>query len=884
MFKRATSVDPLIKKSHRFTRLALAQLYWEGYAPVFALALAIVALFLIGSFGGVWERFGDPLRAAALIFALYFLIKAILKAPAVTRPKVSAARRRVETDAGLMHRPLDTLDDTPALSENLWPTHYAQARQAASNVERTKLRPALAPIDPYFMRYAIPAALGLSLMLGSGDNLERLRRSLALAWTSGINPNDVTFDAWVDPPDYTGRPPIYFKDKRKIAIPAGSELVARITGAKDAPRLKIIENRDSRYLRLERLGPESFEARAILTEDATARWRIGNRGQSWKLPVIPDERPVVNFDEPPKADKRDRLTLSYSFEDDYGVEELLLSMRLLSDDPTEADDSDEVNVPLASRSVRRAEKTVTALDLTKHRWAGRKVVGRLVAVDGLGQSAQTQDVYFTVPDKIFVEPLAKAIIEQRNLVMTGDANYAPVKPIPRREWGNQPWFDTYQPDKRLGRAPAKVQRAAVLMEAITDTPAGVYSDPAVYMGLINVLGRLRYGDEQADLSGIPEDLWSIALRAEFGLLGTALEEMREAEQALQDAMARRAPQREIDTLFERYNEAVDRYTEELRRKALEEGNFAEGGQGGGGDQQSLDEIQKLEEANRQGDTEGARKALKQLAELLENMKIQLAKGGGGEGMPSEGEMSEEMKESLEELADLLGEQRELKDETEQAENQQGEQQGGEAGGQQEGQGENKDPQGGQGQGALSPGQLAQQQSALEKALEGLEGALPNEAGGTGGSGEEEGENGGGGDNEDPEGQGAGSGDDPREALGEAGEAMAESRRALEQGDLAGAGEAQDQAIQALRRAGQSLAETAGRGRRGQNQSAQADGETDPLGRENGGTNDDNSEADIDQRDNATRSRELMLELRRRAAEQEREQSEREYLERLLRRF
>jgi hypothetical protein len=67
--------------------------------------------------------------------------------------------------------------------------------------------------------------------------------------------------------------------------------------------------------------------------------------------------------------------------------------------------------------------------------------------------------------------------------------------------------------------------------------------------------------------------------------------------------------------------------------------------------------------------------------------------------------------------------------------------------------------------------------------------------------------------------------------------------------------------------------------------ADGDGEsTDPLNRENGGMNSENSEADIELRDNATRSREILEELRRRAAEQERQKQERDYLERLLKRF
>jgi hypothetical protein len=401
---------------------------------------------------------------------------------------------------------------------------------------------------------------------------------------------------------------------------------------------------------------------------------------------------------------------------------------------------------------------------------------------------------------------------------------------------------------------------------------------------------LRYARDAETLRPIPDEMWSIALRAEFGVLGSALEEMREAEQALRDGMARRAPQREIDTLFDRYNNAVEAYTEELRRKALEEGNFAEeSGGGGGGGLESTDEIEELlkaiEEANRAGDVEGARRALARLAEVLENMQIQLSRGGGGSGDGMQGEMSEEMKKNLEELADLLGEQRELQDETEeaqrQAENQQGD-------GQAQGQGQ-------EGEEALSPGELAQRQEQLEELLGRLgeeagnaaqmqagnqgeaAGGEPGETGEGAQAGEEQGEGQAGGGEEEGEGRGSGGTESTQEQLARAQGSMQGAAEALARGDLNAATEAQAEAIQALREAGEAMASE------GLAQGDSGDA-TDPLGRENGGDNSDNAEADIDQRDNATRSRELMEELRRRAAEQERAKEERDYLERLLKRF
>ena len=797
------------------------------------------------------------------------------------------------------------LEDSPALSKEAWPAHYQKAQKDAEELRPARWRHALKPIDPYYLRFVLPCALGLAMMVGFGDNYERLRRSLSPTWQSAINPSDVTYEAWIDPPEYTGRPPLYFKDKTKIDVPAGSELVARISGIKDAPRLKL----GRKYLKLKRLGPRSFEARTIVKDKSTARWRIGTQEKKWVLNVLPDTEPYVVFEELPKADKRDRLAFTYSFEDDYGIESFELRMRLLTEDEDEAAKSSTVTVPLSSNSVKRAEEADAALDLTKHEWAGRKVAGVLVVTDGLGQSDESQESFFTVPDKIFIEPLAKAIIEQRNLVIEGSGDYAPAPQ--NYDYRNAPYFDTYEPEFRMDRAPAQIQRAAILIDALTDQPAGIFSDPAIFMGLKNVHGRLRYGRKASDLRGIPEDLWRIAIRAEFGVLGTALEEMREAKEALQDGMARRAPEREIDTLFDRYDQAVERYMEELRRKAIEEGNIADAEGGGGQGGRNADEIEELlkaiEEANKAGDTEGARKALARLAELLENMEMQLTRGGqgeGGESMP--GEMSEEMKKSLEELADLLGDQRELQDETRQAENEaqqdaegeesgdgeEGEQSGQQQGGQQPGgqEGESSSGQGGNqpGEGALSPGELAARQGALQEALDALEGALPEEGEGSGGDegdqdgsglGEEEGEDGrGGGGENDPDSEnrgGGGSGEEQQnaaEALAEAGEAMRESQERLNRGDMAGANDAQAEAIRALRDAGQAMAESGRQQGRGEGGSEEADND-DPLGRDNSGGNADESQADLDTRDDATRSRELREELRRRAAEQERDASQ-----------
>ena len=89
----------LIKRTRGYVRRAQAALYWERYAPVFALSAVILSVFLIGAFSGIWERIGDPWRLIVLAAAIFFLVKAILLSRRKKRPNQSEARRRVEADS-----------------------------------------------------------------------------------------------------------------------------------------------------------------------------------------------------------------------------------------------------------------------------------------------------------------------------------------------------------------------------------------------------------------------------------------------------------------------------------------------------------------------------------------------------------------------------------------------------------------------------------------------------------------------------------------------------------------------------------------------------------------------------------------------------------------
>jgi hypothetical protein len=122
--------------------------------------------------------------------------------------------------------------------------------------------------------------------------------------------------------------------------------------------------------------------------------------------------------------------------------------------------------------------------------------------------------------------------------------------------------------------------------------------------------------------------------------------------------------------------------------------------------------------------------------------------------------------------------------------------------------------------------------------------------------------------------------------------MDEAADALENGDIAGALDLQSDAMEAMREGmtalGRALAEEEGR-EPGQ---GQAEGAMptdrplqDPLGRQAGNSGSFGSDENIEAREEAfRRARELLDELRRRSADQDRPEVELEYLRRLLDQF
>ena len=369
-------------------------------------------------------------------------------------------------------------------------------------------------------------------------------------------------------------------------------------------------------------------------------------------------------------------------------------------------------------------------------------------------------------------------------------------------------------------------------------------DPAVTLALAVASARLRGAEkEEPALTSVRSLLWKTALRLEDGDLALADRELRASQDALMRALEMGAPEEEIDRLFDELRRAIDRLLREFASKAGEAGDEARPDPGAQeldrlvdreGLQQMVERIRRLWEAGARDD---ARELLAQLQNILEN--IRLARMGEGQA-----ERQADMLQKLRELRELSRDQQRLLDRTFRQGRPPPEGQ----------QGQRKGLQG------IRPGaesgypDLRQAQEALRRRLGEFMRGLGSDAGRV------------------------------SQELEQAGRSMRGASGALRAGNRGEALEAQGQALQDLQQAGEALLENFAREGEGQGEMMGGQSTFDPLGRRDGGFMPDGSDVVLPEEDNFQRARDIRDELRRRAGDAARPLPERDYIERLLRRF
>lgn len=847
--KHTDALDLLARETARAgRRIALERGLRAGLWVLLAAgAWAVLALV------GAHEQL--PLLAQSLtaLAVLLILVLLALRARRAWRaPTTAEARSRLAADSRMDAATFDALEDKPtrydAFSVALWRRDQERALQQAETARAGPPRPRLDEIDRYKLRYVLLIGLIAGFIVAGGLAGDRLARAFLPDPGPLLGDQEMAIEAWLTPAEYTHAPPISLSDRlgETITTPPSVSATVRLTGPTGAPRLIYTGEGGRREARFARAADGAWEAQLDLPGEGRLRIVRFHTRASWRIAPAPDARPIAAFAAPFAQGPDEQVTVSWRVRDDFGVRGLALRVRPI-DPPAGLLRADPVDTPLDSPAGDPAEaEGESTVDLAAHPYAGMEVEARLVAIDGSGQEGVSEPMRFTMPEKVFLQPLARAAIEIRRHILTDRRAY---RPAPRERARTMPAGDILFGNQRIGvrdydrnpalrRAPEGVRQAARLIDALTMAPEdGYFRDMAVFLGLRLARSELDIAQSAQDTETAAETLWRVALRAEYGGAADARRALEEAQRQLAEALATGAPAERLAQLFEALRRATERYMQALVQEAMRNGD-----QSNPEDTEEqtamserdiealLNEVQRLTEQGRHAE---AQQLLAMLSQILANMDVQLTEGEQGQGEGEEGD--QQLQQSMDNLSETMGEQRELNEQTQQ-------QSSGGGGGEQ---------QGGQG-----GDQLAERQSQIRQGLAQAQ-RMADDAGAA-----------------------------PSPSLQDANRAMRAAEEALRRGDLEGARQAQDAAMDSLREGADTLAaEMRERGRqRGEREGETGQAGRDPLGRMLPGQGGGEGGEGVPDQSDPVRAREIFDEIRRRAQDPSRPEAEREYLRRLLDRF
>ncbi len=870
-------------------RHAALAIGWERLWPGLTAALTLAGLFLALSFLGLWLEAPRWIRIAGVSTFAIAILTAIGRS--VRDGLATSAERltRIDQDSGLPHRPAATLDDqlaNPSADKStlaLWQLHQKRAAETMDRLRVAPPSPRNVDRDRFALRGLALVGVAAAAFVAGPEKYSRV--FAAFDWrTPGVLSQGFRVDAWIDPPAYTRRPPIVLKLKEDgtaqkdvasggpLRAPSGSIIIVR---ASSMASLTVehdtgIEATESEVAAKTAAGEKPLgaegELRFVLRRDAHLDiQRYGSTIARFDIVSIPDHAPTIALKDEPKNNARGSLTLSYKIDDDYGVvsAEARFANPIINAKPVVGRslvDPPRMQLGLPSGTGGLGDAETTA-DLSEHPWAGARVTMTLHARDEGDNEGASVPVEMILPQRPFVNPLAKALVEQRrNLVLAPDAK----------------------------------NRVQSSMDALLLAPDQFGVTPGIFLGLTTIARRLSQSRTDVELVEVADLFWEMALRLEGGDLSEAERDLRAAQQQLRDAMQRGASDEEIRKLMEQLRAAMDKFLNELAQQAPRDNEQTSRNDNSRNitpqDLKSL--LDRMAEMMKNGSMAEAQQMLDQLQRMLENLQTARRPNNGGD------RKSREMNRALDELDQMTRDEQQLRDETYQQgqspkgrqnnrdRQQQSQRQRGQN--QQRGENQQRDPQSGEESDDEESGDTAQKgeenrdgqqgqeamrqrQQALRQRLE----VLKNRMKQNGMKGEQ--------------------------GLEDAEDAMKEAEGELGKGEN-GRGKAVDaegRAVEGLRKGAQSLAQQMQQGDQpgeggqagpgnppgGQPRDGRPSANPDPLGREAHDRRDNNQQVyDPLGVPAAQRAQRVLEELRKRLGETFRPRDELDYLERLLRRY
>ncbi|WP_091585412.1 TIGR02302 family protein [Mesorhizobium qingshengii] len=823
------------------------------------LPLVIVAsLFLSVSWLGLFSRLPDLARIGAVAAFSIAALAALYPLRFFRMPGAAEVDRRIEAANHLLHSPVLVQTDRPSgressFSQALWREHQKRMAGQLDSLGADLPRTRVPERDPWGLRAVAALLLVTAFAFSFGPAGGRLSDGFNAHGAHDAVPPRI--DAWVTPPAYTGKPPIFLTaDANQMTptftVPDGSDVSLRVTGGSGEETLAYA-GKDGSSRPIDPAGPQAAatakpasspatpskvrQFTGKLTGDGTLTLKSGDDELGrWAFAIVPDKPPQIRFVGEPKRAANGAFELNYQINDDYGAATAKAIFALADPQAPNAHPlygPPEMPLTLPRRG-GKSNVAKTSKDLTEHVWAGGSIKLTLVATDDAGHTASSETKTLTMPERPFANPLARAVIEQRRLLAL-DANAKP--------------------------------RVLDLMDAITLRPEDTFDNMAHYLAIMSARSRLKMAASDDQLRNEVSYLWEIALGIEEGNLSAAEKRLRQAQQALQDAIKNGASDAEIEKAMKELREAMNQFLQEFAERAKQNPNAPQMQQNGQELRQSdidrmMDQIENLAKS---GDRDKAQQLLSQLQDMMNNLQAGRQQQGG--------EQDSQMRQQMDKLGEILRRQQEMMNDTFRMDQmQRGERQ----------RGQNRDEQLGGGQDENLPGvgqdrdplarpksmtpqefadalkQLQQGQGQLKSDLEQLKKGLE------------------------------GMGMEPNEGFGEAGKSMGNAEQALGEGQGDEAVGHQGRALEALRKGAKDMMKQmqAMQGDEGGSQEGgrQQNADRDPLGRPRASQGPDFGDSvKVPDEIDVQRARQILEAIRKRLGNALSPDIERSYLERLL---
>lgn len=822
------------------------------------LPLVIVAsLFLSISWLGLFSRLPDMARIGLIAAFAIGALAALYPLRFFRLPGAGEIDRRIEAANQLLHSPVLVQTDRPSgressFSQALWREHQKRMAGKLDNLGADLPRTRVPERDPWGLRAVAALLLVTAFAFSFGPTGGRISDGFNAHGARDIVPPRI--DAWVTPPAYTGKPPIFLTADANQAIPTftvpeGSDVSLRVTGGSGEETLGYADKNGNARV-IDPAAPQAAAKPAAspappskvrqftskLTGDGTLTLTSGeDQLGRWAFAVISDKPPQIRFVGEPKRAANGAFELNYQIDDDYGAATAKAVFALADPQAPNARPlygAPEMPLTLPRRG-GKSNAAKTSKDLTEHVWAGSSIKLTLVATDDAGHTASSETKTLLMPERPFANPLARAVIEQRRLLAL-DANAKP--------------------------------RVLDLMDAITLRPEDTFDNMSHYLAIMSARTRLKMAESDDQLRSEVSYLWEIALGIEEGNLSAAEKRLRQAQQALQDAIKNGASDAEIEKAMKELREAMNQFLQEFAERAKQNPNAPQMQQNGQELRQSdidrmMDQIENLAKS---GDRDKAQQLLSQLQDMMNNLQAGRQQQGG--------QQDSEMRQQMDKLGEILRRQQEMMNDTFRMDQmQRGERQRGQnrdeqlgEGGQDEdrpGVGEDRDPLARQK--PMTPQEFADALKQLQQGQGQLQSDLDQLKKGLEGMGME-----------------------PNEGFGEAGKSMGNAEQALGEGEGDAAVGHQGRALEALRKGAKDMMKQmqAMQGDQGGGEEGgrQQNADRDPLGRPRASQGPDFGDSvKVPDEIDVQRARQILEAIRKRLGNALSPDIERSYLERLL---